>query len=114
MPLKLGLSTKRKSCLCSAAHPVFRTALGSHDTLDNLLFILTLADGTKGYEEAAVATHITSETLGATRRNLQSGRTLAGRSRCPRCLAYRNVALECWDNNPAMISMQNDKIKHGI
>lgn len=58
----------------------FRTALGSHDTLDNLLFILTLADGTKGYGEAAVATHITGETIPVTRRNLQAaGRWLIGK-----------------------------------
>ena len=57
----------------------FRTALGSHDTLDNLLFVLTLADGTKGYGEAAVATHITGETIPVTRRNLQAaGRWLIG------------------------------------
>src|SRR3989344_8962437 len=57
----------------------FRTALGSHDTLDNLLFVLTLADGTKGYGEAAVAPHITGEKLSVTRRNLQTaGHWLAG------------------------------------
>ncbi len=58
----------------------FRTALGSHDTLDNLLFVMTLDDGTKGYGEAAVATHITGETLAATRANLRSaGEWLAGK-----------------------------------
>lgn len=58
----------------------FRTALGSHDTLDNLLFVLTLADGTKGYGEAAVATHITGETLAATRGSLRAaGKWLAGK-----------------------------------
>ncbi len=50
----------------------FRTALGSHDTLDNLLLVVTLSDGTKGYGEAAVATHITGETLAVTRGNLRA------------------------------------------
>ena len=82
----------------------FRTALGSHDTLDNLLFVLTLADGTKGYGEAAVATHITGETLGATRRNLQSAaRWLAGQD--VRDVWHISGTLpERWNNNPAMIA----------
>lgn len=58
----------------------FRTALGTHDSLENVLFSLTLADGSKGYGEAAVATHITGETVDETRRNLeQVGPTLIGR-----------------------------------
>ncbi len=82
----------------------FRTALGSHDTLDNLLFILTLADGIKGYGEAAVATHITGETIPATRRNLQmAGHWLAGQD--ARDAAAISLALrERWGNNPAMIA----------
>lgn len=82
----------------------FRTALGSHGTLDNLLFILTLADGTKGYGEAAVATHITGETLGATRRNLQSaGHWLIDKD--VRDVWHISATLhERWGNNPAMIA----------
>jgi len=49
----------------------FRTALGQHDTLDNLLFKITLRNGISGYGEAAVATHITGETLEQTKKNLQ-------------------------------------------
>lgn len=82
----------------------FRTALGSHDTLDNLLLVLTLADGTKGYGEAAVATHITGETLPVTRRNLQAaGRWLVGED--VRDVWHISVTLhERWGNNPAMIA----------
>ena len=49
----------------------FRVATGQHNTLDNLLFALELSDGTKGWGEAAVATHITGETVPATRKNLE-------------------------------------------
>jgi L-alanine-DL-glutamate epimerase-like enolase superfamily enzyme len=44
----------------------FRIALGQHDELDNVLLTLELADGTPGYGEAAVATHITGETVDGT------------------------------------------------
>lgn len=48
----------------------FRTALGEHKELENLLFTIELDNGIKGYGEAAIATHITGETLEATRKNL--------------------------------------------
>lgn len=48
----------------------FRTALGEHKELENLLFTVELDDGIKGYGEAAIATHITGETLETTRKNL--------------------------------------------
>lgn len=82
----------------------FRTALGSHDTLDNLLFVLTLANGTKGYGEAAVATHITGEKLGVTRHNLQTaGRWLVGQD-VRGASAISRILHERWNNNPAMIA----------
>ncbi len=43
----------------------FRVASGQHDRLENILFSIELKDGTKGYGEAAVATHITGETIAA-------------------------------------------------
>jgi len=49
----------------------FRTAMGQHDALENLLFMITLANGVRGYGEAAVATHITGETIGQTQENLE-------------------------------------------
>lgn len=82
----------------------FRTALGSHDTLDNLLFVLTLADGTKGYGEAAVATHITGETISATRRNLQTaGHWLVGQD-VRDASAISRVLHGRWGDNPAMVA----------
>ncbi|MCB9772411.1 MAG: dipeptide epimerase [Candidatus Omnitrophica bacterium] len=49
----------------------FRTALGQHDSLENLAFVVELADGTKGFGEAAIATHITGETLLMTKSHLE-------------------------------------------
>ncbi len=58
----------------------FRTALGVHDVLENVLFSLEFSDRTKGYGEAAVATHITGETVQETKRNLERiGESLVGR-----------------------------------
>jgi len=48
----------------------FRTALGAHDLLENILFSVELSNGVFGYGEAAVATHITGETVRGTLRNL--------------------------------------------
>jgi len=50
----------------------FRIAIGQHDTLENVLLTLTLSDGTKGYGEAAIATHITGETVAQTLKNLNT------------------------------------------
>ena len=50
----------------------FRIASGQHDQLENILFTIELRDGTKGYGEAAVATHITGETIEQTLKNLKS------------------------------------------
>ncbi|MEI7998807.1 MAG: dipeptide epimerase [Candidatus Omnitrophota bacterium] len=48
----------------------FRIAIGQHNILDNLLLTLKLADGTIGYGEAAIASHITGETIEKTKENL--------------------------------------------
>ena len=57
----------------------FRIAVGQHDTLDNVLFTLRLSDGTNGYGEAAVAPHITGETVSQTTSHLKSvARSLIG------------------------------------
>jgi L-alanine-DL-glutamate epimerase-like enolase superfamily enzyme len=50
----------------------FRIAVGQHNTLDNLLLTISLADGTKGFGEAAVATHITGETIEDSVKNLHA------------------------------------------
>ena len=49
----------------------FKIATGAHSILENVLFSIELEDGTKGYGEAPVATHITGETVAETLANLQ-------------------------------------------
>lgn len=72
----------------------FRTALGDHNLLENVLLTLELSDGTKGYGEAAVATHITGETVEETQKNLQRiGQSLIGRDPCD----YLNLSAELHD-----------------
>ncbi|MCM0082388.1 dipeptide epimerase [Geomonas sp. Red32] len=50
----------------------FRIATGQHDELDNVFVRLTTSDGVRGYGEAAVASHITGETVPGTVANLKS------------------------------------------
>jgi L-Ala-D/L-Glu epimerase len=49
----------------------FRVATGQHDHLENILYGIELKDGTKGHGEAAVAAHITGETIEQTLKNLK-------------------------------------------
>ncbi|MEI8010929.1 MAG: dipeptide epimerase [Candidatus Omnitrophota bacterium] len=61
--------------LCSP----FRIATGQHDALENVLLRIELVDGIVGFGEAAVATHITGETIARTTDNLkESGAALVG------------------------------------
>ena len=59
----------------------FRTAKGQHDSLENVLFSVELSSGVCGFGEAAVATHITGETVEETLRNLKlAAKEIIGRS----------------------------------
>lgn len=49
----------------------FRTALGQHDELENVLFRIKLANGVEGFGEAGIAPHITGETVSETIKNLR-------------------------------------------
>ncbi len=49
----------------------FRIATGQHNTLHNVFFSIELSGGIKGFGEAAVATHITGETVDQTLKNLK-------------------------------------------
>jgi L-Ala-D/L-Glu epimerase len=76
----LVVQTSQKALQAPLYQP-FRIARGQHDRLDNILFTLQLADGTKGFGEAAVAPHITGETVEETFNNLQkAGHWLKGRT----------------------------------
>jgi L-Ala-D/L-Glu epimerase len=50
----------------------FRIATGQHDELENVFIRIRTSDGVCGYGEAAVATHITGETVPETLANLQA------------------------------------------
>jgi L-alanine-DL-glutamate epimerase-like enolase superfamily enzyme len=50
----------------------FRIATGQHNELDNLFLRIKTTTGVVGFGEAAVATHITGETIEKTRTNLQA------------------------------------------
>ena len=50
----------------------FRIATGQHDELENVFLRLRTSDGVSGYGEAAVASHITGETIAETLGNLQA------------------------------------------
>ncbi|MFA5167207.1 MAG: dipeptide epimerase [Candidatus Omnitrophota bacterium] len=59
----------------------FTTAKGQHDLLENVLFSMELSGGVRGFGEAAVATHITGETVQETLKNLkEAARSVEGRS----------------------------------
>ena len=76
----------------------FRTALGSHESLENVLFALTLSDGTKGLGEAAIATHITGETIQETVGNLNAvGESLVGQDPSD----YLRISAELHERLPA-------------
>lgn len=50
----------------------FRIASGKHDALENVLLHLDCENGIAGFGEAAVATHITGETVAETKANLHA------------------------------------------
>ncbi len=59
----------------------FKIATGAHSILENVLLAVELEDGTRGYGEAPVATHITGETVKQTLANLKKcAEQIQGRS----------------------------------
>ena len=63
-----------KVTVCDLKAPLiypFRIASGKHNALENILLRLECENGVQGFGEAAVATHITGETVAQTRGNLQ-------------------------------------------
>lgn len=73
-----SVSNLSKKLICP-----FRTSLGEHKSLENILFTIKLGNGIKGFGEAGVATHITGETIEGTSSNLKlAGNSLVGQSVC--------------------------------
>jgi L-alanine-DL-glutamate epimerase-like enolase superfamily enzyme len=85
----------------------FRTALGEHKNLTNLLFTLTLKGGLKGYGEAAIATHITGETVEATAKNLEiQGQELIGANINDYLAISRKLHVELSQNKSAICAIE--------
>ncbi len=82
----------------------FRIAVGQHDTLDNVLVTLTLANGVKGYGEAAVATHITGETIPQTVQHLKSANRFLKGQDASDYLAISAQLHEAWPHNACAIA----------
>lgn len=75
----------------------FRIAVGQHDSLDNLLVKLQLESGITGYGEAAIASHITGETVERTKENL----SIAAQSLCGYSIAdYLRISFWLHDSFP--------------
>ena len=90
----MKIKTIKVSPLHAELNQPFRTALGDHLSLENILLTLTLSDGARGFGEAAIATHITGETIEQTRENLK----LVGRSLINRDAGdYLNLSSELHD-----------------
>ncbi len=78
--MKTTITQARAAIITAPLNTPFRIATGQHDQLENVFFQVQAADGTCGYGEAAVASHITGETVEQTLASLQRTATqLAGR-----------------------------------
>ena len=76
-PIIIAFNVRR---LEASLNQPFRIAVGQHDSLHNVLLTLEIKGGIKGFGEAAVATHITGETIEETIANLKSiGQLLIGK-----------------------------------
>ena len=85
----------------------FRIATGQHDTLDNLLFSVVLENGIKGYGEAAVATHITGETLSLTAAHLrEAGAVLSGEDMSDPVTLLRGLREPLAGNHAALAAVE--------
>jgi L-alanine-DL-glutamate epimerase-like enolase superfamily enzyme len=85
----------------------FRTALGQHDSLENIIVEVELHDGTKGFGEAAIATHITGESVAKTLENLEStGNALIGRDAAGYLALSREFHERLPDNKSAIAGLE--------
>ncbi len=83
--------------LSAALNQPFRIATGAHSRLENALISITLADGTKGYGEAAPAAHITGETVAET---LAALKKIAARIKGRECADYWRLGYELREEFP--------------
>ncbi len=85
----------------------FRTAPGQHDDLTNILIGIELENGIQGFGEAAIATHITGETLEQTLKNLESiSPQLIGRRASDYSLISANASPQLKGNACALAGLE--------
>mgnify|MGYP001579908824 CR=1 FL=1 len=82
----------------------FRTSLGTHQELENILFSVTLDNGIEGHGEAAIASHITGETFEATFKNLEKARGLCEGKRVEHFKEISGDLHQVFPSNPAAIA----------
>ena len=82
----------------------FRTSLGSHEQLENILFCVTLDNGIEGYGEAAIASHITGETFETTLKNLEKARSLCDGKKIEHFERISRQLHRVFSSNPAAIA----------
>src|SRR3989338_7173790 len=82
----------------------FRTSLGAHEQLENILFCVTLEGGITGYGEAAIATHITGETFEATFQTLKKAQGLCAGKRVEHFKVISAQLHQAFPLNPAAIA----------
>ncbi|MDK9717632.1 MAG: dipeptide epimerase [Trichlorobacter sp.] len=73
--MSLTLQRARAAIITAPLNTPFRIATGQHDQLENVFFQVQSTNGISGYGEAAVASHITGETVEQTLANLQKAAT---------------------------------------
>lgn len=98
------ITSVKVSTLSARLNQPFRTSLGTHDELKNLLVTVGLDNGTTGLGEAAIATHITGETFTGTQRNLKRA---AGLCTGKNINEYRKISAllhDTFSDNPAVIA----------
>jgi L-alanine-DL-glutamate epimerase-like enolase superfamily enzyme len=79
----------------------FRIATGQHDEMANVFLRLRTSDGICGYGEAAVATHITGETLAGTLDNVRAAATALQGRRIDDPEAISREFAPCFNGNHA-------------
>jgi L-alanine-DL-glutamate epimerase-like enolase superfamily enzyme len=85
----------------------FRIASGQHDSLDNLLFRITLDNKISGYGEAAIATHITGETVPKTLAALkETAAALSGESIADYFSLIAGIKERLHDNHAALAAVE--------
>ncbi|HQP09978.1 MAG TPA: dipeptide epimerase [Candidatus Omnitrophota bacterium] len=82
----------------------FRTSLGVHKELENILFRVTLANGICGYGEAAIAPHITGETIAGTFKSLETAKSFCDGKRVEHFVEISNRLHREFPGNPAAIA----------